>query len=89
MPLLTGELVRRPLWQSKDVVELMQMDPDYEKALSFISSLPSDAKVLTLPLTDPGYQIVAGKNGGAYMGPSTIAYLAGKKDITGFEEFQE
>lgn len=89
MPLLRGELIRRPLWQSKDVVEVMQMDPDYEKALSFISSLPSDAKVLTLPITDPGYQIVAGKNGGAYMGPSTIAYLAGKKDFAGLEEFDK
>lgn len=89
MPLLRGELVRRPLWQSKDVVEVMQMDPDYEKALSFISSLPSDAKVLTLPLTDPGYQIVAGKSGGAYLGPSPIAYLAGKKDFTGLEEFDK
>lgn len=89
MPLLTSELVRRPLWQSKDVVEVMRMDPDYEKALSFISSLPADAKVLTLPITDPGYQIVAGKNGGAYMGPSTIAYLAGKKDFAGLEEFDK
>ena len=89
MPLVTGELVRRPLWQSKEVVEVMEMDPDYEKALSFVSSLPSDAKVLTLPITDPGYQIVAGKNGGAYMGPSTIAYLAGKKDFAGLEEFDK
>ena len=89
IPLLTGELVRRPLWQSKDVVEVMQMDPDYEKALSFISSLPDDGKVLTLPLTDPGYQIVAGKSQGAYMGPSTIAYLAGKKDFSGLEEFDK
>ena len=89
MPLLTSELVRRPLWQSKDVVEVMKMDPDYEKALSFVRSLPSDAKVLTLPITDPGYQIVAGKNGGAYMGPSTIAYLTGKKDFSGIEEFDK
>lgn len=89
MPLLRGELVRRPLWQSKDVIEVMQMDPDYEKALAFISSLPSDAKVLILPITDPGYQIVAGKKGGAYMGPSTIAYLAGKKDFAGLEEFDK
>lgn len=88
-PFITGELVRRPLWQSNNVLEVMKMDPDYEKALSFVSSLPVDARVLTFPMTDPGYQIVAGKNGGAYMGPSTIAYLTGKKDISGFEEFQE
>jgi len=88
-PFMAGELVRRPLWQSKDVIEVLKMDADYEKLLTFISSLPADARVLTLPITDPGYQIVAGESGGAYMGPSTIAYLAGKKDITGFEEFQE
>lgn len=86
-PLITGDLVRRPLWQSKNVMEIMEIDPDYEKALNFIRSLPADAKVLTLPITDPGYQIVSGKNAGAYMGPSTIAYLAGKKDFAGFEEF--
>lgn len=86
---IVGELVRRPLWQSNDVIEVLEMDPDYEKLLTFIRSLPADARVLTLPITDPGYQIVAGKNGGAYMGSSTIAYLAGKKDITGFEELQE
>lgn len=86
---IVGELVRRPLWQSNDVIEVFEMDPDYEKLLTFIRSLPGDARVLTLPITDPGYQIVAGKSGGAYMGPSTIAYLAGKKDITGFEELKE
>lgn len=89
IPLLTGELVRRPLWQSKNVIEVIKMDPDYEEALSFMSTLPADAKVLTLPITDPGYQIIAGVNGGAYMGPSTIAYLAGKKDFAGLEEFNK
>lgn len=88
-PFIVGELVRKPLWQSNDVIEVLEMDPDYEQLLTFIRSLPTDARVLTLPMTDPGYQIVAGRSGGAYMGPSTIAYLAGKKDLTGFEELSE
>jgi len=89
IPFITGESVRKPLWQSENVKEILQMDPDYEKALTFIRLLPADARVLTLPMSDPGYQVVAGKSGGAYMGPSTIAYLTGKKDFAGTEEFNE
>lgn len=87
VPLIKGDVVNEMLWQSDNIRAAFQMDPDYEKALTFIRSLPSDAKVLTLPMTDPSYQIIAGKNGGAYMGPSTIAYLGGKKDFAGTGEF--
>jgi len=84
--LIKGDIPNEILWQSKNVKASLQIDPDYEKALSYVRSLPADARVLTLPMTDPGYQIIAGKNGGAYMGPSTISYLGGKKDFAGYDE---
>lgn len=82
---INGTLVNKVLWKSKDVKIAMKIDPKYEEMLSFIRSLPS-GKILTLPLTDPGYQIVRGVDGGAYQGPSTIAYLTGKQDFAGFDE---
>ncbi len=63
------------------------MDPDYEKLLDIIRTDQVDAKYVTLPLTDTAYQIIGGKTGGAYMGPSTIAYLGGKKDFSGHADF--
>lgn len=92
IPFITGELVNKTLWQSKNVKIFMQPDPVYENAISYLRSLPQDGKVLTLPLSDPGYQIVMGLNNGAYQGPSTISYLTGKKDFSGIAElgqFQE
>ena len=86
IPLIKGDIIRQPIWQSNNVEWVLKMDPDYEQALSFVRSLPVEGRVLTLPLTDFGYQIIAGKNGGAYMGPSTISYLAGKKDFSGYNE---
>lgn len=85
-PLIKGDIPNEMLWQSKNVKASLKIDPDYEKALSYVRTLPADAKVLTLPLTDPGYQVVGGKDGGAYMGPSTISYLGGKKDFAGYDE---
>src|SRR5260221_2056372 len=82
-PFLKSGLLDKNLFQSKNVKITIQMDPEYEKVLNYIRNLPVDGKFLTLPLTDPGYQIISGKNGGAYQGPSTISYLAGKDDFTG------
>lgn len=86
IPLIKGDIIRKAIWQSNNVEWVLKMDPDFEQALSFMRSLPAEGRVLTLPLTDYGYQIIGGKNGGAYMGPSTISYLAGKKDFSGYNE---
>jgi len=85
-PLIKGDIIRQAIWQSNNVKWVLQIDPDYKQALSFVRSLPAEGRVLTLPLTDYGYQIIAGENGGAYLGPSTISYLAGKKDFSGYNE---
>ncbi|QQG40423.1 MAG: hypothetical protein HYV37_02520 [Candidatus Levyibacteriota bacterium] len=86
IPLIKGDIIRKAIWQSNNVEGVLQIGPDYEQALSFMRSLPAEGRVLTLPLTDFGWQIIAGVNGGAYMGPSTISYLAGKKDFSGYNE---
>lgn len=83
-PFINGTLVNKILFESKDVKVAIRMDPEYEKVLSFIRSLPVDGKVLTLPLNDPGYQILSGKDGGAYQGLSTISYLTGRNDFSGY-----
>lgn len=84
-PFLNGSLFNKIHWQSKQVKITFQMDPEYEDVLTYFRTLPIDGKVLSFPLPGPGYQILAGKDGGAYQGPSTISYLAGKNDFTGYD----
>ncbi len=85
-PLLNGSNVNKTLHESRNVKIPMVMDPLYEQTLQYIQNLPVDGKILTFPLADPGYQVLSGVNGGAYQGPSTIAYLTGKKDFIGFDD---
>ncbi|MBI2430650.1 MAG: hypothetical protein HYV39_01395 [Candidatus Levybacteria bacterium] len=86
IPLIKGDIVRKAIWQSGSIEGVLRIGPDYEQALSFVRSLPAEGRVLTLPLTDFGYQVIAGRNGGVYLGPSAISYLAGKKDFSGYNE---
>jgi hypothetical protein len=83
LPFLQSGLLNQILYQSNNVGITMKMDPEYEKVLNYIQNLPVDGKFISFPLTDYGYQIIAGTNGDAYQGPSTISYLAGKDDFTG------
>lgn len=85
-PFINGSLTNPILWDSDNIRIAMNMDPVFTKALLYIRQLPADGKVLTLPLTDFGYQIVAGKDTGAYQGPSMISYLGGKQDFSGTGE---
>lgn len=85
-PLLNSSNVNKTLHQSRNVKIAMVMDPLYEQTLQYIQNLPIDGKILTFPLADPGYQVLLGINSGAYQGPSTISYLAGKKDFIGYDD---
>lgn len=82
---ISGALLNKNLWDSKRKI-FISMDPNIKSAIKAIKSLNIDGKILTLPLADPGYQIFIGENGGAYQGPSLIAYLAAKKDFAGYED---
>lgn len=84
-PFLNGGIVNAVLWESKGVNAALRMDPRYEETLAFIRSLPADGKMLTLPLTDSYYQVIRGVGGGAYVGPSTIALLTGRRDFAGYQ----
>lgn len=87
-PFLSGKTLQYIFWQTKDVSALVDMDPEYEKVLAYLRTLPVDGKILSLPLTDPGYQVVKGENDAAYEGPSTITYIAGRNEFMGFVEFE-
>lgn len=84
-PFLKGEIVNKIHWQSNNVRMTFAMDPKYEETLGFIRSLQDDGKILMLPLTDAYYQVIAGRDGGAYLGTSTISQLTGKKDFNGYQ----
>lgn len=83
---INGSLVNKILWKSDGRRIFVRMDPAFLNAISKIKSLPIDGKVLTIPLTDPGYEMFSGANGGIYQGPSAVSYLTGKKDFAGIQE---
>lgn len=84
-PFLKGDMINVILNKgfTPQIGIAIKMDPVYEQALSYIRQYPIDGKLLSLPLTEGGHQIFAGKEGGAYDGPSTISYLTGKVDFAG------
>lgn len=88
IPFLSGEMVNKEVWQSKDLKLVDSPDPEFVEAMEYLNNIKQDSKVLVLPLSDPGYQIVAGKERiGVYEGPALIAYLAGKRDFGGTSSF--
>lgn len=83
-PFINGSLIIKVLYTAPKVKNAIIMDPKYEETISYIKSIPDDAKILTLPFSDYDYQVVHGTNNGAYMGVSSIAFLTGKKDFAGY-----
>lgn len=82
--LINGELVNQVLTRSNNVKSFMVMDPKYEETLAFFRNFNTNGRILTLPFTDSSHQVVHGKNNGAYVGASPIAFLAGKNDLSGY-----
>lgn len=80
---ISGQIIRDPHRGTNNVSTIIQMDPNYEKLLSFLRNLPADGKIFDFPLTEFGYQVVPGLNRGAYIGSSPIAFLAGRRDFAG------
>ncbi len=81
--IISGKIINQTLFQTKDVKTAQVWDSKYEETLELIKSLSTDSKILTLPFSDCCYQVIYGVNNGAYVGMSTISYLAGKKDFAG------
>lgn len=86
-PFVSGQAVDGIHWDSRGVKTAMVMDPRYEQTLAFIKKLPDEGKVLMLPLTDNYMQVLFGLNNAAYVGPSTIPFLTGKKSFAGYQNF--
>lgn len=88
IPLLSGDIIiNKTIRGSNNVKSTFIMDPRFEDTLQFIRTLPDDGKILVLPLTDYYMQVVGGKNGGAYEGPSIISHLTGKYSFVGYQNF--
>ncbi len=86
-PFLINPYEKSFLYQSKNVSTIYKPDTDIDKAIKYIYQLPNNGNVLTLPLTLPYFQIVSGKEGGAYVGLSMVRLLGNKKDYPGFGTF--
>lgn len=80
---VSGGILRQPHRATKGVSMVIQMDPHYEKTLHFLKKRSDDGRIFDLPFTEFSYQVVPGINKGAYIGPSPIGYLTGKKDFSG------
>ncbi|MDP1721685.1 MAG: hypothetical protein Q8L37_00595 [Candidatus Gottesmanbacteria bacterium] len=83
-PLINGSMVNDVHVRSKLIKQNIRMDSGIDSLIDKIRLLPVDGKILSLPLTGPGYQVIAGKDGGVYIGPSMFSYLAGKNDFPGY-----
>ncbi|MBI4064988.1 hypothetical protein HY409_01275 [Candidatus Gottesmanbacteria bacterium] len=86
-PLISGKLTDTTHWQSKGIKSHVKMDPAYEDVLAYLRSLPVDGKILSFPLNDHGYQVLKGENNAAYVGPSTITYVAARNEFNSVAEF--
>lgn len=85
---ISGDLVNKSIIRGSDNVKSsFVMDPQYEKTLKFVRSLPDDGKILVLPLTDYYLQVIPGNNDGAYEGPSTLRSLTTKYSFVGYQHF--
>lgn len=85
IPFLNGSI---PIPRHKDsgLRFAFRMDPVYEEVLNYFKNYPIDSKIISFPLTGPGYQVLQGfdKNNSVYLGLPLVSYLVGKSDFSGF-----
>lgn len=86
-PLISGSIVNGILWQSKKVGFSSEIDSEYLQFLEGVKEEKKDAKIFSLPLIFENYQILQGKFGGAYFGPSTIPIFTRKNSFNGILGF--
>lgn len=85
---LNGTLIDGINLGSNNVKTAIVMDSRYEKTIDFIRKLPDDGKMLILPLSDNFNQVIYDNvNNSAYVGPSSISILTGKKSFAGEQIF--
>lgn len=84
LPLITGE-ASIVTHKEGGIRYAFRMDPVYENVLEYFKKYPIDGKIMSFPLTAPGFQIFQGKDGGVYQGLPTISYLTGIGNFSGYE----
>jgi len=82
---LRGDQINKTHATSNNIKIPIEIDPNYIKTLNFIKKIPDEGKILILPFSDSFYQVIAGKEGGAYVGSSSISYLTDKKSFSGYQ----
>lgn len=89
IPLLTGNLVTKPVLRGSDELRsTMLLDPEYSKVLSFVRNLPDDGNFVILPISDFFHQLISGVNqDGIYLGPSTLMHLTDKYSFPSYQSF--
>lgn len=87
LPLIRGDIVNVAMNDTRGVSVAHRFSPDFMAALKWVKDLRIDAKFLTLPLTQYDSQVIGGESGGAYVGQSPLALLAGKSVFAGFTDF--
>lgn len=80
-----GDVVNFTQRGSQNLKVIIRMDPQYEKMLSYIKSIPNEGRILHMPFTDFVYNIVGGINRGVYIGQSMPSLLVGKNDFPGYQ----
>ena len=84
IPFIRGDLIHVN-HAATNVSVVVEMDPKYHEALSYISTLSKKGKMVLFPFNDFVYQVVHGLNNGAYIGPSTISNVAGMPSYAGYQ----
>ena len=84
-PFIRGDMINTILNKGADneSTPVITIPSAYDDVLSYIRNSNTDGKYISFPLDDYGYQILAGKDGGLYVGPPSIAYLAEKNHFSG------
>ena len=88
-PLLAGKIAYEiPHWQTENVKLPVKFSDEYIDFLNVVRKIPLEASFIRFPLTDEHYDLVRGENGGAYLGPSALGCISGKKVFTGLGSFE-
>jgi len=86
-PLISGKVVNTILYNSTNVSISSAIKPQYEIFADLVKKQNQNFKILSFPLTNENYQVLKGKEGGAYFGPSSLTVLTGKNSFNGLKGF--
>jgi len=88
IPIFSGDLTNKNIVRgSHNLKTLIVMDQNFEQTLRYMRTLPDDGKFISFPLSDFNYQLISGKNGGAYEGPPMMRHLTTKFGFFGDRNF--